>query len=186
MYEPNDIANLVEACRRNDRAGQEKLYKALYRYGMSICVRYSRSDDDALEVLNDGFLKIFTRLDKFVDEVSFIGWARRIWINSAIDQFRRSKPRFDILDISYARNDMVPDGILDKLATDDIMRSVQALPPAYRLIFNLYVIDGYNHREIAEMLSISEGTSKSNLAKARMKLKRSLASMDKERYSKHG
>ncbi len=184
----NDIG--IEAylagCRNFERDSQNGLYRAMYGFGMSVCLRYAPDKEEAQEILNDGFLKIFSKLDSYRANTSFKSWARRIWINTAIDYYRRSKVRYDMLDLSYARDVHVSDDVLARLSAEEILRQVRQLPPAYRMIFNLYAIEGYTHPEIAAKLSISVGTSKSNLAKARMKLKQALASDTTERIRSHG
>ena len=141
---------------------------------MGICLRYSRTREEAVEILNDGFIKIFTKLDHYSKGLSFKGWLRRVLINSAIDYFRRNERHYHSLDISHVHYESASENILDKLSEKEIIAAIQRLPPSYRMVFNLYVIEGYKHEEIANQLNISVGTSKSNLAIARNKLKKIL------------
>lgn len=169
-----ELYNLLDACLKGDRNSQTKLYKIYYAYAMGVCLRYSRSREEAIEILNDGFVKIFTKLDKYTKGLPFKGWLRKVMINTAIDYFRRQEKHYHSVDISYARYEEVSETVLDQISEKEILQAVQQLPPSYRMVFNLYVIDGYKHEEIAQQLNISVGTSKSNLAIARNKLQKSL------------
>ncbi len=148
---------------------------------MGICLRYSRSREEAIEILNDGFVKIFSRLEKYARGLSFKAWLRRVMINAAIDYFRRSEKHYHSLDISHAQYETSSESVLDELSAGEIIQAIQKLPPSYRMVFNLHVIEGYKHEEIAHQLNISVGTSKSNLAVARNKLKKMLISESRER-----
>lgn len=162
---------LIKSCKRGRRASQKELYQQFYSYGMSICLRYAKNREEAQEVLNDGFVKVFKNLDKYNYDLSFKGWLRKILVNVSIDYYRKhhkQRPTLEI--INNVHFDTTPDA-LHNLSVQEIMRMVQLLPPAYRMVFNLYVVEGYKHHEIAKELNISVGASKSNLAKARMKLR---------------
>ena len=150
---------------------------------MGICLRYSKTRDEAIEIVNDGFMKVFTKLDKYSKGLSFKGWVRKIMIHAAIDYYRRNEKHYHNLDISYAQyqDDPSIETILDKLSAEEILKAVQTLPPSYRMVFNLHAIEGFNHEEIAGQLNISVGTSKSNLSIARDKLKRLLVTENESR-----
>ena len=137
---------------------------------MSICLRYAQSKEEAQEVMNDGFLKVFTKLDTFDRQKSFQMWLRRIMINTSIDYYRRRDKNTQPYDINNAKH--TPDGsdVIGEITEKEILDMVQELPQSYRMVFNLYVIEGYKHEEIASMLGVHVGTSKSNLAKARKHL----------------
>ena len=169
-----ELYNLLDACRRGDRNSQTRLYKEYYAYAMGICLRYSRTREEAIEILNDGFVKIFTKLNKYTKGLPFKGWLRKVMINAAIDYFRRHEKHYHSVDISYARYEEGSESVLDQISEKEILQAIQQLPPSYRLVFNLYAIDGFKHEEIARQLNISVGTSKSNLAVARNKLQKSL------------
>jgi RNA polymerase sigma factor (sigma-70 family) len=141
---------------------------------MGVCLRYSRTREEAVEILNDGFMKIFTKLDRYTKGLSFKGWIRKVMINSAIDYFRRNEKHYHSLDISHIQYESAVESVLDKLSEKEIIKAIQRLPPSYRMVFNLFVIEGYKHEEIANQLNISVGTSKSNLSIARNKLKKIL------------
>ncbi|MGK7397579.1 MAG: RNA polymerase sigma factor [Candidatus Cyclobacteriaceae bacterium M3_2C_046] len=170
---------LINECKKNNKQCQQELYQNLFGFAMKICLRYAKTDEEAREIAHDGFLKIFTKLDKFDPEKSFLGWVRKIMINASIDHFRKNHWHYHQLEISHADGLAMNPDIFQQLSAKEILQLVNSLPPSYKVVFNLYVIDGYNHREIAEKLEISEGTSKSNLAKARLKLKKMLVESDK-------
>ena len=169
----NDIQILIRGCLENNRNAQERLYKRFYPVLMPLCVRYVRDRNDALEVLNDAFLKVFKQLSTYDTSKAMLAtWMRRIVINTAIDHLRRQKTIRD--------REMFPDHIeepgidneaISKMNGEELLRLIRQLPVTTRLVFNLYGIDGFSHREIAEMLGISEGTSRWHLSDARRQLK---------------
>ena len=125
---------------------------------MGICLRYSRTREEAVEIVNDGFVKVFTKLGLYSKGRSFKGWLRRVMINAAIDYFRRNEKHYNSLDISHGQYETPNETILDTLAAEEIIAAIQRLPPSYRMVFNLFVIEGYKHEEIANQLNISTGT----------------------------
>lgn len=146
---------------------------------MAICDCYANNEDDAVEILNDGFLKIFKEIHRFkpayTNEVnSFKGWLRKIMVCTAIDHFRKNKKHSVVgeLDIATIKAHTYEESALEKLSYDEIIRCIQDLSPAYRTVLNLFIIEGFSHEEISEQLGIAVGTSKSNLAKARKQLQR--------------
>ncbi len=174
IIEEKALYQLLDSCQKGNRTSQDNLYKVFYGFAMGICLRYSRSKEEAIEIVNDGFLKIFTKLDKYTRGLSFNAWMRKVMVNSAIDYYRRNEKHYATLDISHGNYESDAETILDRLSERDIIAAIQLLPPSYRIVFNLFVIDGYRHEEIAHQLNISVGTSKSNLAIARSKLQRIL------------
>lgn len=182
MLNQKELTTYIDGCKRNDRASQKKIYVAFQSFAMGLCLKYVNSKDDALEVVNDGFLKIFKELVRYEATsenltASFVGWLKRIMINTAIDRFRKDK-KLELLDEltdSYNVLESNRETILQKLSYEDIIVAVKTLPPSYRIVFSLYVIEGYTHKEIAKELNIAEGTSKSNLSKARIYLQNKLA-----------
>jgi RNA polymerase sigma factor (sigma-70 family) len=180
-----ELLNLVQACSREDRESQKKLYQLFYGYAMSICLRYCQTREEATEVLNDGFLKIFTKVSKYNPEKSFKGWVRRIMINTALDNYRHNLKHYYGRDVTELEPDNLTPGAEAQMGYAELIKLVQELSPAYRTVFNLYVIDGYTHEEIATMLSISVGTSKSNLSKARANLQARLKKSLKDEYRKY-
>jgi RNA polymerase sigma factor (sigma-70 family) len=178
------LPELLAGCLRNQRRSQELLYRQFYGYAMSVCMRYTHSRDEALEVLNDGFLKVFTRLEQYDTNQPFKGWLRRILINTAVDHYRASvrHQHEDINEASHASADTVD--AYSQLAHEELIELIQQLSPAYRLVFNLYVIDGFSHEEIANQLMISVGASKSNLARARENLRAIIQKKSNDEYAR--
>lgn len=177
---------LIQGCKRHDRDSQRLLYQHYYSYAMSVCARYCKSMDEAKEVVNDGFMKVFSKIDLYKTETSFKAWLRRIMINASIDHYRSERKHYyhDDVDAVVIPLHVSNDGV-DELSYAELLALVQRLSPAYRAVFNLYVMDGYNHEEIGKLLGISSGTSKSNLMKARENLKRMLGNVNAERYAKY-
>ena len=171
ITEDKKVATLVDGCRRKHEASQLGLYRHYYSYGMSICLRYSRKREAALEMLNDGFLKVFLKIDQYDDKYPFKPWLRKILVNASIDYYRKYDQNVsETQEIAYAHPTTYNEA-LDQLEFNDLLKLMQSLPNGYRMVFNLYVVEGLQHAEIAKQLGISIGTSKSNLAKARQKLK---------------
>jgi len=170
-YEEKD---LIVACIRKERWAQKVLYEEYYGKMMGVCLRYSNNKDDALDILHEGFIKVFKNLKKYELGTSLNAWIRRIMVNTAIDFYRKNvRRRTEDIDHAYDLSTNDPTAI-SKMTTDEILKSVQQLSPAYRAVFNLYIIEGYSHKEIADLLGITESTSRSNLVKARLKLKDAL------------
>ncbi|HEY0897131.1 MAG TPA: sigma-70 family RNA polymerase sigma factor [Sphingobacteriaceae bacterium] len=168
------VRQLIDGCLKNRLEDQQKLYKHFYSYTMSICLRYAGNKFEAADILNDGFMKAFTHLSKFDGRKPFHLWLRRIMMNTAIDYYRSNLKYRKTYDLEEANNVGEDDTVQSKLNYEDLLRLVQELPPSYRTVFNLFAIDGYSHEEIATMLNISVGASKSNLFKARQKLQQAL------------
>lgn len=167
---------LLNKCMDNDRKAQYELYKSCYSFMMGICYRYYPSEDEAKAVHNESFLKIILNLEKYKGEGPFESWMRRITINTIIDTYRRDKKMKDTIwytdTTSPDFNEEPPEGNEAelKLEAEDLYRLIHTLPPMCRKVFNMYVVDGYSHKEIATVMGISEGTSKSQLFDARKKL----------------
>jgi RNA polymerase sigma-70 factor (ECF subfamily) len=166
---------LFEGCLRNDRSSQKLLYKEFYGYGMSICLRYSESRDEAVEILNDGFMKIFNGLNKFDFSKPFKPWFRKILVNLAINRYHEKQRKIETEEMDETHDDSDDEKILSAISYQEVIGLLQKLPPAYRTVFNLHAIEGYSHEEIAKMLNISVGASKSNLFKAKEHLKKIIA-----------
>jgi RNA polymerase sigma-70 factor (ECF subfamily) len=164
----SDMQLLLQGCKQNHRESQRLLYQHYYGYAMSICIRYCRSLDESKEIVNDGFMKVFKKIEQHETESSFKSWLRRIMINSAIDHYRKEAKHQNHQDVDRINDFRVNnnDGLHD-IAYAELIGMIQQLSPAYRAVFNLHVIDGFTHEEIAKILSISEGTSKSKLLKDR-------------------
>ncbi|KAA3649631.1 MAG: sigma-70 family RNA polymerase sigma factor [Bacteroidetes bacterium] len=169
------VRKVVEGCSKGDAKYQQELYKQLYSPMLTVCYRYTESAEDAKDLFQDGFIKVFEKIGKFNFKGSLEGWIRRIMVNNAIDHYRKHKKRFvmseTLIQIERIADEEIEENIFDELTAKDLLAFVQQLSPVYRTVFNLYVLDGYSHAEISEELGISEGTSKSNLSKAKKNLK---------------
>jgi RNA polymerase sigma-70 factor (ECF subfamily) len=162
---------LIKGCRKRRRESQKELYRRYYAYGMSIALRYAESRDEAAMILNDAYMKAFSNIKQYDINRPFKAWFRRIIINTAINHFHKNeKKRQAEIMAADLEQVSVPETITSGISYQEIIAMVQELSPAYRTVFNLYVIEGYKHQEIAEMLGISIGTSKSNLSKAKRNL----------------
>jgi len=171
----NQERAFIEACIARERWAQKQLYEDHYTLLMGVCLRYSNNQDDALDILHEGFIKILNNIHKYQPGTSLIAWMRRIIVNTAIDYYRmQTRRRTEDLETAFTVQSNDPDS-LSLLTVQEIIKCIQRLSPAYRSVFNLYVIEGYSHKEIAELLEITESTSRSNLVKARSKLKDLLA-----------
>lgn len=176
MEQKLDLEEIIAGCKKSDRRAQELLFRQLYGKMLAVCLRYISDKDSAQEVLQEGFIKVFDHIGAYDSKGSFEGWVRRIMANCAIDAIR--KVRKDTLlsdndrDFKYIPDEEedLEEWELTSLKASHAMEAIEQLSPAYKTVFNLYVMEQYTHREIAEMLGISEGTSKSNLAKAKMNL----------------
>ena len=170
--EIENIDQILNGCRNDDRLSQEKLYRNYYRAMMTLCLRYTKNEQDALEVLNTGFLKVFRNIKKFNSAKGTIyTWMRTIIINTCIDFVKSRQAQIVALEVDHAEQVSIDPDILSRFRTDELLQLVRQLPPATQAVFNLYVTEGFSHKEIATMLGISEGTSKWHLSDARRLLK---------------
>jgi len=167
---------LIERCLANDPRAQEMLYKLYSRRMYGVCLRFARNTLEADDILQEGFIKVYSFLKDFRQEGSLEGWIRRTIVNTAINYYNSKQNERNETSIERADSfQYVSEDILDKISTAHLLNLIQELPEGYRMVFNLYIIEGYNHKEIAEMLHISENTSKSQLSRARMSLQEKLA-----------
>lgn len=160
--------DLIRGCLDNNRRMQEELYRRFSPRMYAVCLRYAGNAEEAEDILQEGFIKIFKKLDSFRSEGSFEGWIRRIFVNTAIEHFRRKRYLQTVSEKEENTIEGKDISVLDKLAAKDILALIKELSPGYRTVFNLYVVEGYTHKEIADMLGISEGTSKSQLSRAKV------------------
>ena len=186
-----DLINIIEGCKHAKRESQKLFYKKFYGFSMGICMRYCSQTEDAVEIVNDGFLKIFTSLPSFQPryenlESSLMAWIKKIMIHTAVDHFRKN--RKNLFTSEFGNDDTAiidsRESFIDMLSYKEIIKIVQRLSPVYRTVFNLYVIDGYTHEEIANQLFISIGTSKSNLSKAKNNIQKILAEVNITHYER--
>ncbi|HCM76075.1 MAG TPA: RNA polymerase subunit sigma-70 [Cytophagales bacterium] len=174
----------IEGCKRQDSNAQKHLYEQYSSKMYALCCRYIPSKMEAEDVLVTSFTKLFERIDQFKGEGSFEGWMRRIVVNESLSYLRRNKNMY--LDTEIEAVDRSPDyaQLENHLEAEDLLKMVNDLPTGYRMVFNLYAIDGYSHKEIAEQLEISENTSKSQLSRARALLQKKLIELEKEALTK--
>lgn len=158
---------LIKECVAGKARARERLYQLLSPKMWGVCLRYTASTDEAKDVMQEGFIKVFDHIDKFEGRGNFEGWVRRIMVNTALGEFRKKHLLFVDSSNYTEHNSGESPSIESELSAAEIIKMIQELTPQYRLVFNLYAIEGYSHKEIAEMLEISEGTSKSNLSRAR-------------------
>jgi RNA polymerase sigma factor (sigma-70 family) len=176
LYLQTKEGDLIKACIRKERWAQQLLYEEYYSSMMGVCLRYANNEEDALDILHEGFIKVFKHIARYQPGTSLNSWIRRIMVNTSIDYYRKSiRRRTEDLETAYELSAQDADAV-SQCSEHQILEAVQQLSPAYRTVFNLYVIEGYSHKEIADMLAITESTSRSNLVKARLKLKEILMS----------
>ena len=161
-------SDLIAGCVAGDRKMQQELYQRFAPKMFGVCLRYAGNTEEAEDILQEGFIKVFKKVGSFRSEGSFEGWVRRIFVNTAIEHFRRKT----YLQPVTEREEETIEGsylsVLDSLAEKDIIQLVQQLSPGYRTVFNMYVVEGYTHKQIADIMGISEGTSKSQLSRAKI------------------
>ncbi|MBD8487137.1 RNA polymerase sigma factor [Echinicola sp. CAU 1574] len=163
---------LIEGLSSNDRKSQELLYRQFYSYGMSVCLRYTANRDEAVEVLNDSFMKVFSKINQFNPDLSFKTWFRRILINTAINHFKHELKHAQTESLDQAEYLNGKDhGVISQMSYEEMIEAIRGLSPIYRTVFNLYAIEGYTHEEIAAQLGVTVGASKSNLSRARANLR---------------
>ena len=173
-----EIKNIIKGCLNGDRRDKELLYRRHAAKLYAVCLQYSGNDEEARDILQEGFIKIFENLVHYKHEGSFEGWMRRIVVNTALEKYRNRHNLYRVDDIdTIPEQDAEPDNMdYSGLGVSDLLDIIRELPPKYRMVFNLYAIEGYSHKEISKMVNISEGTSKSNLSRARVILQRRVGS----------
>jgi RNA polymerase sigma-70 factor (ECF subfamily) len=185
VAETKHLQALIDGCLKGDRRSQQAIHKMFYGKMKAVCMRYTRDSDQATDVLQEGFLKVFNNLDRYTGMGTFEGWMRRIMVNLSIDRYRRLKNDWILLGEQNGIENVGDDTVDELEETDEseeiynitpeqIIEAMQQLTPAYRTVFNLYVYEDYTHQDIAEVLGISVGTSKSNYAKAKKNMKKLL------------
>jgi len=173
-----EYLKLVEGCKLGNRACQERLYKALSSKMYGVCLRYARDTFEAEDMLHNGFIKVFTKINYFNGTGSFEGWVRKIMVNTAIELYRKNKFSTCSIDIAGSEAGYSSAIYQEGLEAKDIMRLISALPASYRIVFNMFAIEGYSHHEIAAELGISEILSRTQLSRARTILKEKLAKLE--------
>jgi RNA polymerase sigma factor (sigma-70 family) len=169
-------SDLIKGCIAGDRRMQEELYRRFAPKMYAVCLRYANNADDAQDLLQEGFIKVYRNLHRFRAEGSFEGWIRRVFVNTSIEHFRKKSTKMSM--VTDKEENTIEDAditALHRLAEKDIINIIQELSPGYRTVFNLYVVEGYSHKEIGDLLGISEGTSKSQLARAKGVLQKKIS-----------
>jgi RNA polymerase sigma factor (sigma-70 family) len=175
------LTHIIEGCVKAKRESQKELYKIYYGFSMGICMRYCKHKDEAVEIVNDGFLKIFKTVSNFIPkyenyDASLMGWIKKVMVFTAIDHYRKNYKQHAAVELDAVHFEITDtfESSIDRMSYKEIIALVQLLSPTYRTVFNLYVIDGFKHEEISKKLNISIGTSKSNLSKARINIQNML------------
>ncbi len=171
---------LLKACLSGDRSAQRDIFYLYSGKMMAVCQRFAKNRHEAEDVLQDAFVKVFTHMHEFANAGSFEGWVRRIVINTAIKNNLKNHTIFQELDPEHVKEDMVPPEVFSSLSEEELIRLITSIPDGYRTVFNLYVIEGFTHKEIAEMFHIEEATSRSQLAKARRLLQEKVTQLYKQ------
>ncbi|GAA4923144.1 sigma-70 family RNA polymerase sigma factor [Mucilaginibacter defluvii] len=181
------IDDVIQRCQTGDRKACEMLYKQYASKMLAVCMRYAVDRMEAEDMLQNGFIKVFKNLVNYRGEGSFEGWIRRIMVHSSIEYYRKHHKMMQVVDITeHGHEQSVNPAAVANLDARDLMGMVQQLAPGYRMVFNLYAIEGYTHKEIAEIVGITEGASKSQLSRARTILKELIAKSDGKRYEYAG
>ncbi|MCC8424208.1 RNA polymerase sigma factor [Mucilaginibacter sp. UR6-11] len=181
------INELITRCKAGERKAQEMLYKQFASGMLGVCMRYATDKMEAEDMLQNGFIKIFKKLDDYRGEGSFEGWVRRIMVHSAIEYYRKHHKMIQVMDVNEMGNEpSVNPAAMANMGVKDLMGIIQQLSPGYKMVFNLYAIEGYSHKEIAEMVGITEGASKSQLSRARAILKGLVLKMNDKKYEYAG
>ena len=180
------IEDLVERCKANERKAQEMLYKQFASKMLGVCMRYATDKMEAEDMLQNGFIRVFQKLADFRGEGSFEGWIRRIMVHSSIEYYRKHHKMLQVADMDEHNEPSVNAAAMANLGAKDLMALIQRLSPGYRMVFNLYAIEGYSHREIGEIMGVTEGASKSQLSRARAILKEQIVQSEGKRYENAG
>lgn len=167
-----NLEETIRKCASGDRKAQTALYNHFASKMYGVCLRYSKDNNEAEDNLQDGFIRVFMKISQFGFKGSFEGWMRRIMVNTSLEKFRRNNHLYPVEDMIAFESVQVPEQTISAISADDLLKIIQELPPRYRMVFNLYAIEGYSHQEIAKLMKITEGTSKSNLSRARVILQK--------------
>ncbi|MDP4186306.1 MAG: RNA polymerase sigma factor [Bacteroidota bacterium] len=166
-----ELKEIIRDCQKGKRSAQTALYRMLAPKMFAVCLRYSKDKSEAEDNLQEGFIRVFSKINDFAFKGSFEGWVRKIMVNISLEKYRKQMILQPVEDVRILENKWVEDEAVEKISEDELIAIIQELPPRYRMVFNLYAIEGYSHKEVADELGINEGTSKSNLARARLILK---------------
>ncbi|ADY52912.1 RNA polymerase, sigma-24 subunit, ECF subfamily [Pseudopedobacter saltans DSM 12145] len=177
------LSEIIEGCQKTDRRFQELLYKMMASKMLGVCMRYAKTKFEAEDILQTGFIKVFKHIQSYKAEGSFEGWIRRIMVNTSIEFYRKSMRTLNVLDIEETGVEISSSEIeLSSIQAKDLMTLIQSLSEVYRMVFNMYAIEGYSHKEIANTLGITEGASKVQLSRARTVLKEKIKKLERQGY----
>ncbi|HTH83681.1 MAG TPA: sigma-70 family RNA polymerase sigma factor [Mucilaginibacter sp.] len=181
------VDELITRCKAGERKAQEMLYKQFAAKMLGVCLRYATDKMEAEDMLQNGFVKVFNKLPDYRGEGSFEGWIRRIMVHSAIEYYRKHHKMMQMIDVADMSSEpSVNPAALNNIGVQDLVNIIAQLSPGYRMVFNLYAIEGYSHKEIAGIVGITEGASKSQLSRARTILKNMVSKMEDKRYGHAG
>jgi RNA polymerase sigma factor (sigma-70 family) len=179
VNEQEQIDTIISGCRKGSRKAQEQLYRRFYRAMVTLCLRYTKNEADAVEVLNNGFLKVFNNIQRYEPaQASLYTWIRTIVIHSCLDFIKVRQRALPQQELNETVDVHIPAEVIGRMKATELLELVRQLPPATQAVFNLYVMEGYNHREIAGLVGISEGTSKWHLSEARKNLQKMIQRQD--------
>ncbi len=162
-----ELNDIIKGCVANKRKAQARLFELFSEEMFGVCMYYSKDYTEAEDTLHEGFMKVYKSIGQFKSKGSFAGWVRRIMVNTALEKFRKKQQMYALGDEFENLEDIDNRNVINDISAQDLIQLIRELSPKYKMVFNLYAIEGYSHKEIANMLGISEGTSKSNLARAR-------------------
>jgi RNA polymerase sigma factor (sigma-70 family) len=171
----DDLGHIIKGCIAGKNTSRELLYKLYSGKMWAVCLRYARDYDQAKDILQDGFVKVFEKISQFEGRGHFEGWLRRVIVNTALSEYRKQRHLTFEANSPISADEEAEENVECDISAQELMEIIQELPPQYKMVFNLYAIEGYSHKEIADTLNISEGTSKSNLSRARDILKKKIA-----------
>lgn len=174
-----NIDELIKGCIANDRDCQKEMFRRFAPTMLTVCRRYARHYAEAEDMMQDGFVKVYKNLDRFRNEGSFEGWVRRIMVNTALKYYRKSSFKKELIGMDYMPEKSDDPTVLSSMAEEEILAVISGLPDGYRMVFNMYAIEGFSHREIARELNIKESTSRSQLVKARKMLQDKILKLHK-------
>lgn len=181
------LDELIKKCRAGERKAQELLYKQFASKMLGVCLRYATDKMEAEDMLQNGFIKVFTKINDYRGDGAFEGWMRLIMVHSAIEYYRKHHKMVQLVDLEEASNEILTEPLaISRLAATDLMALIQQLAPGHRIVFNLYAIEGYSHKEIAAITGITEGASKSQLSRARSVLKQKIIKLGGKQYGYAG
>jgi RNA polymerase sigma factor (sigma-70 family) len=180
-----ELKQIIDQCASGKLSAQERLYRMFAPKMFGVCLRYSKNTAEAEDNLQEGFMKVFAAIKGFRHEGSFEGWMRRIMVNVALEKFRKQQLMVSVEDIMVYEGEQVQDDVMADISANELLELIRELPPRYKMVFNLYVMEGLNHEEISREMNISVGTSKSNLARAREILKRKVKALYGEKGNNH-